>query len=143
MTSTSHSRTTSTSSPSPAVSRHAWVPYVAVASGAALLLKAVLMIATEDGLADPVEGGLYLGGILLGIVASIGAGLQRRKGLRTLTAVGLSLLLLAFITSLGEVFEPVFAAISDARWVREEGPIGLLGVVLLLLGARGRSTSSR
>lgn len=119
---------------------HSWVPYVAVASGACLLLKAVLIIATEDGVADVAEVGLYLGGILLALAAAIGAGLRSRHGRRAVTAVGLCLLVVFYVMGLSDGVEALFAPISDAPWVRDEGPVGLLGVILLALGARGRGS---
>lgn len=119
-------------------SQHRWVPYVAVISGAILLLKAVLIIGSEDGLNETFTALLYLSGVLLGVVAAVGAGLRARRGRRTLVAVGLSAAFLMFIIS--GITEPLFGALSDAAWVEDEGPIGLLGLVVLLLGARARAS---
>lgn len=119
-------------------SRHRWVPYVAVISGAILLLKAALIIGSEDGLDETLTALLYLAGVLLGIVAAVGAGLRARPGRRTLVAVGLSVAFVMFIIS--GITEPLFGALSDSAWVEDEGPIGLLGLIVLLLGARARAS---
>jgi len=118
--------------------RHSWAAYAAVAGGAALLLKAVLIIASEDTVADGPMVVLYLGGILLGLAAAIGTGLRQRRGRRAGTALGLCLLIVAFVMVLSDGIESAFKVISDAPWVVDEGPIGLLGVILLALGARSR-----
>jgi hypothetical protein len=120
--------------------RHTWVPYAAITAGAMLLIKAVLIIGSEDSIADAPMVTLYFGGIAVALAAAIGAGLRARRGRRTLVAVGLSVALVLFIiTGLGG---PVFAAMSDAAWVEDEGPIGLLGLILIALGATRTTTRS-
>ena len=112
-----------------------WVPYAAVAAGATLLLKAVLVIGTED--ADtPITPLLYLVGLLLALAAAIGFGLSRRRH-RALVAVGASLLIVFWVMGIGDLLTPVFEAIKDEEYVGDEGPIALLGLVLLALGALG------
>lgn len=119
--------------------RHAWVPYVAVISGSILLLKAALIIGSNNQLGDgPLTPPLYLAGVLLGLAAAVGAGLRARRGRRALVAVGLSAAFVLFI--IAGISGPLFGAMSDAEWVEDEGPIGLLGLIVLLLGARARAT---
>jgi hypothetical protein len=112
-----------------------WVPYVAVAAGATLLLKAVLVIGTED--ADtPITPLLYLAGLLLALAAAIGFGLSRRRH-RALIAIGSSLLVVLWVMGIGDLLTPVFEAIKDEEYVGDEGPIALLGLILLALGVLG------
>lgn len=68
--------TTQTAGPTIAP-RHTWVPYVGAAAGAALLLKAVLIIGSGNDVGEGPMAVLYLGGLLLGVVAAVGAGLRR------------------------------------------------------------------
>jgi hypothetical protein len=76
---------------------------------------------------------LYFGGIAVAHAAANRAGQRARRGRRTHVADGLCVALILFIMSgLGG---PVFAAMSDAAWVEDEGPIGLLGLILIGLGA--------
>jgi hypothetical protein len=121
--------------------RHTWVPYIAGLAGAALLLKAVLIIAGNPGSdADGILAVLYLSGIALGLAAAIGAGLRRRGiGARIGVAVGLSALLVVWIIGLGDLLKPVIGLISDAQRVKDEVPIGIGGIVLLILAYLGYS----
>ena len=118
--------------------RHSWVPYVGVAAGAVLLLKAVLIIASENRVSEGAMAVLYLGGMLLALAACIGAGLRRRKGRRTLVAVAASFGLVAFVMVLSDAVAGILAGLSEPPWVGDEGPVGLLGVVLIALSARAR-----
>lgn len=118
-----------------------WPAYAAVVAGAALLLKAVLIIGSENAVAEGPMTALFLGGLLLALAAAIGCGLQQRRGRRALTAVGLSLAVVFYVIGLSDGVGSAFAQLSDAPWVGDEGPVGLLGVVLLALGARGRARS--
>jgi hypothetical protein len=120
--------------------RHSWVPYVGVVAGAVLLLKAVLIIGSENRVSEGAMAVLYLGGMVLALAACIGAGMRQRKGRRTLVAVAACFGLLAFVMVLSDAVAGVFAALSDAPWVGDEGPVGLLGVVLIGLSARARGT---
>lgn len=127
----------------PAVSSttpHSWVPYAAVAAGAALLIKAVAIVGSEDQVSSGAMVGLYLGGLLVGLVAAVGAGLRARRGRRTLVGVGLAFLLVAYTMVLSDGVGELFAITSDAPWVADEGPVGLLGLVLLVCGARARQS---
>ena len=135
---------TTTTSPatSPSVGSHDWAPYAAVIAGTALLMKAVLIIGSGNDIADGLTGTLYLGGLLVALAAAIGAGLRSRRGRRTVVGVGCVVLLLAYVMMLSDGVGELFAMTSDAPWVADEGPVGVLGVVLLLLGARARSTDT-
>ena len=111
-----------------------WVPYVAVAAGATLLLKVGILFSNpqDDGPIPPV---LYLVGLLLALAAAIGFGLRQRRGRRALVAVGASLLLVMWVIGLGDLLTPVFEVFSDDPTYGDEGPIGVLGLVLLAIGA--------
>jgi len=120
--------------------RHTWVPYVAAAAGAALLLKAVLIIASGDSIPDAPMVVLYLGGVLLGVVAAVGGGLRRqRTGARVGVALGGVVLLVLWIVGLGDLLEPVISLVSDAEHVGDEVPVGVAGAVLLGLAWLGFS----
>ena len=126
------------------VSRHRWVPAVGALAGLALTVKAGLIIGTGDAIAEQPMAILYLSGIAVGVASAIGFGLRRsRLALRLAVAVGAPLLLVAWIMGLGEVVEPLFHLVSDAQYVRDEGPIGLLGVTLLAAAYVGYSHDQR
>lgn len=120
---------------------HTWVPYAAALAGAAYLLKTALAVTTEDGVdAGPVYGVLYFAGLALGVAAAVGFGLRRdRIVTRVAVALGLSVLLVAWIMGLGEVLEPLVGVLSDAKSVQDEIPIGVAGAILLVLGYLGFS----
>jgi hypothetical protein len=131
-------------SPAPPETRHTWVPYVGAVAGAALLLKAVLIVGSGNAVGDGPMAVLYLLGVLLGVVAAVGAGLRRdRIGTRIATAAGGALLLLAWITGLGDGLKPLVALASDAEHVQVETPIGLAGAVLLGLSWWGFTRDTR
>jgi len=136
--------TTAQSTTSPATARHRWVPAVGALAGLALTVKAGLIIGTGDAIAEQPMAILYLTGLGVGAAAAIGLGLRRNKlALRIATAVLAPLLLIAWIMGLGEVVEPLFQLFSDAQYVRDEGPIGLLGVVLLAAAYVGYARDQR
>jgi hypothetical protein len=117
-----------------------WVPYVTVVSGSAFLISSAMVFAT-DGDEPPVSVGLYFGAIALALAAAIGFGLTRRRGLRAVTGSGLAVLLVAWLMGVGDLLTPVFERISDKPYAGDEGPLVLLGLVLLGLGAlAGRSS---
>ncbi|MFN2539180.1 MAG: hypothetical protein ABR549_13675 [Mycobacteriales bacterium] len=120
------------------VTRHTWVPYAAIVAGALLLLESVLVIASEDSLPDAPLIAMLDAGWLLALAAAIGVGRRQRRGRRALVALGLAVALVAYVIGFSEVVGMAFEAMSDAPWVADEGPLGVLGAVLLLLGARGR-----
>ena len=125
--------------------RHTWVPYVASLAGAALLLKATLIIAGNPSSdADGIFAVLYLSGIALALAAAVGTGLRRRGvGARIGVAIGLSLLVVAWIMGLGDLLKPVIGVFSGAQRVKDEVPIGIAGVVLLALAYLGYSRDQR
>jgi hypothetical protein len=133
-------QTTDTARPA----RHSWVPFVAAAAGASLLLKAVLIIASGNSISDGPMGVLYLGGLLLGLAAAIGAGL-RRSGVAAKVGVafGAAVLLLLWIMGLGDSLKPVIGAFSDAQHVKDEVPVGTAGMVLLGLAWLGFCRDAR
>lgn len=116
-----------------------WVPYAAVAAGAAHLISSAMVFAT-DGDEPAVSVALFFVGNALALAAAIGFGLSRRRGRRALTAIGLSVLVVAWVMGIGDLLTPVFEAFSDKDYVSDEGPLVLMGLVLLGLGAwAGRS----
>lgn len=129
---------------SPTTPRHTWVPWVAALAGAAYVLKVSLILASNDQVSDAPLVVLYLGGLVLGLAAAVGAGLRQPGVLRGI-AVGLgsAVLLVAWIMGLGEVLEPPLARVSDAVHVQEEVPILVAGLVLLALAGWARSSDVR
>lgn len=125
--------------------RHTWVPYIAGLAGAALLIKATLIIAGNPSSdADGIFAVLYLSGIALAVAAAIGTGLRRRGvGARIGVAIGLSVLVIAWIMGLGDLLKPVIGVFSDAQRVKDEVPIGIAGVVLLTLAYLGYSRDQK
>lgn len=119
--------------------RHTWVPYVAAAAGAVLALKAVLVMATDDAVPSAM-GVLYLLGLLLGLVAAVGAGLRQRGWPRSLgVGFGAAVLLVMWIMGLGDALKPVIGAVTDSEHAKAEVPILLAGLVLLGLAWRARA----
>jgi hypothetical protein len=124
--------------------RHAWVPYAAIVGGALLLIESALVIGSEDTLADGPMVALFDIGHLLALAAAIGVGLQQRRGRRALVGVALCLGIVIYVIALSDVVGSVMSVASDAPWVNDEGPVGVLGAVLLGLGALGhRSKDTR
>lgn len=120
--------------------RHTWVPWVAALAGAALTLKIVLIAVGGDGMPDTPFAILYLGGLALGLAASVGVGLRQRGVLRSLgLGLGSAALLLAWIMGLGEVLEPLIGLVTSSTTAQEEGPILVAGLVLLALAWRART----
>lgn len=114
--------------------RHTWVPYVAALAGAILVFKVALVIASNnealDGAGGPVS---HLGGVGLGLVATIGLGLRQvGLGRRIAVGFGASLLFVAWVMGLGDLLEPLISVFSDAVHVGDEVPIGVAGLVLLV-----------
>lgn len=115
------------------VRRHTWVPFVAAAAGAVLVLKATLVMATDDGV-PTAAGVLYLLGLLLGVVSAVGAGLRRRAvGARFAVALAGVLLLLVWVMALGDALKPVVGLATDSEAVQAEVTIALAGIGLLTL----------
>lgn len=128
----------------PTSARHRWVPAVGALAGLVLTVKAALIMATRNGIAEQPMAILYLTGLAVGVVAAVGFGLRRRPlALRIVTAVVAPLLLVAWIMALGEAVEPLFGMVSDTHYVRDEGPIGLLGLFLLAAAYVGYSRDQR
>ncbi|MBK5305080.1 MAG: hypothetical protein JJD92_00175 [Frankiaceae bacterium] len=119
--------------------KHSWVPYAAIAAGAVLLAKAVIVISSDDEVLTSTTGWMYLIGLLLAVAAAVGHALNRERH-RALIGAGLVLALVAWVIGVGDLLTPVFEVFSDSEYLADEGPIGLLGVVLLVLGARARMT---
>lgn len=126
------------------MSGHAWVPYVAAAAGVCLVAKGTLIIASSNTVADGPMAVLYLGGLVLGLVAAVGAGLRQRGWLRSVgVGGGSALLLVAWIMGLGDAFKPLVGVVSSAEHVQVEVPVVAAGLVLVLLGLRARSHDTR
>jgi predicted transporter len=117
-----------------------WVPYASVVAGACQLVSSSIVFAT-DGDEPGVSVALYFLGVALAIAVAIGFGMSRRPGRRALVAVAGSLLVVARIMALGDQLTPVFEVFSKKEYVGNEGPLVLMGLVLIGLGARaGRSS---
>lgn len=124
--------------------RHRWVPVAGALAGLALTVKAGLIIGSGNAVADQPMAILYLFGVAVGVSAAVGLGLRRRPlALRIATAVVAPLLLIAWIIGLGEIVEPLFAMVKDTAYVRDEGPVGLLGLFLLAASYVGYSRDQR
>lgn len=126
--------------------RHTWVPYVAAAAGTALLVKGALGAWRGESTPDTAMAVLYLGGLLLGVVAAAGVGLRQRGLLRGLAVGGgVAAALVLWIIGLGEVLEPVVGVLTDVRHTQEEVPVAVAGLGLLLLAwlTRERDAGAR
>lgn len=117
--------------------KHSWVPYAAIAAGAILLTKSVIVISSADEALTTATGWMYLGGLLLAVAAAVGYALSRERR-RTLVGAGLVVAIVAWVIAIGDLLTPVFGLFSNSAYLGDEGPIGLLGLVLLALGARSK-----
>lgn len=112
--------------------RHPWVPAVGALAGAALTVKAALIIGSGGAVGDQPMAVLYLAGIAVSLAAAVGLGLRRRPvWQRIVLAVAAPLLLVAWIIGLGEVLNPVAELFSDEAYVGDELPVGVAGLALL------------
>ena len=120
--------------------KHSWVPYAAIAAGASLLIMTVLVFATEDKVSEAAAVPFYFTGLLLALAAAVGAGLRARPGRRALAGVGLTLLVIAWVMFIGDLLtESAFEAMFDHKqYAGDQGPLGILGLALLALGARAK-----
>ena len=121
--------------------RHTWVPYVAAVAGAILVLKVALVIASNnEALEGPMGGISHLGGVGLGLVATIGLGLRQvGTGRRILVGFGASLLWVAWIMCLGDLLTPLIEVFSKAEHVTDEVPMGIGGLAQLVAAYVGWS----
>lgn len=124
---------TSTTTP-----RHTWVPYVAAASGASLLVAATLDLATRGKLDSSAFVPVYLTGLVLAVAAAVGTGLRRTSTLsRVAVAGGLVLAVAAWILMVGDMLTPLVEVVSKAEYVNDNVPIALMGAVVLAAAYRG------
>jgi hypothetical protein len=122
------------------MTRFTWVPYVAAIAGAALIIKGSLIIATDNAISEDAMGVLYLGGLALGVVAAVGAGLRQRGWLRgLLIGFGSALGLILWIMGVGDAIKPVIGLVSSTEHVQVEVPVVLAGLVVTALALRARS----
>lgn len=124
--------------------RHTWFPYMAAAGGAILILKGCLVIGSEDGANSTAAGVLYLIGLLIGLVAAVGAGLRRRSGpARVAVAVGGVVLLVLWITTLSDGAGALVGTVSDSAVLQDELPVIVAGIALVVVATVGFVRDSR
>jgi hypothetical protein len=117
--------------------RHTWVPYAAATAGALLLLKGVLIVASNDGIGDTPVVVMYFGGLLVGLVAVVGLGLRQASvPARIAIGFGASVLFVMWIMGFGSILNPIVEAFSDAKVARDEVPVAVAGAVLLAVAGR-------
>lgn len=110
----------------------------ALAAGAAFVIKVAQIFAT-DGADHPIQGFLYVGGMLLGIVGAVGVGAY--FGATTAKKIGFGLLafflFMFFIMFLSDGIESLTAAVTDVPgYVEEELPVAIIGLGWLFVGYR-------
>lgn len=110
--------------------------WAALITGAALVVKVAHIFAT-DGSDSTLHGVLYLGGILMGILAAAGVGAAygstrpKKSGLGVLTFFGF----VFFLTMLSDGVGAALDAIVDApAYVADEFPIAVAGTAWLVIG---------
>ena len=110
--------------------------WAALIAGAALVVKVAHIFAT-DGSDSILQGVLYIGGILMGILAAAGVGAAygstrpKKIGLGVLTFFGFVFFLMMLSDGVGAAID----AIVDApAYVADEFPIALAGAAWLVIG---------
>ena len=124
--------------------RHTWVPYLAGLAGAALVLKATLIIASRNQVDEGPMAVLYVAGLAVALTAAVGAGLRRHRVLaRVAVAVGSSAALALWIVMLSDTVEPLVSVFSSAAYVIDEAPVGMAGMAILLAAWFGYTRDQR
>ena len=112
--------------------------WAGLATGAALVVKVAHIFAT-DGADQAIQGVLYIGAILLGIVGAAGIGAYygstrlKRVALGVLTFFGFIFFLMMLSDAVGALVE---AVVDRPEYVAEEAPIALAGLAWLVAGYR-------
>jgi hypothetical protein len=114
-----------------------WVPYVAIAAGAVLLVQSVIVISSNDEVLTDATAWMYLAGVLLAVAAAVGYAVGRTRH-RTLVGIGLVVAIVAWLIGVGDLLTPAYELFSDSDNFGDEAPIAILGLVLLALGARAK-----
>ena len=107
-------------------------------AGAALLIK-VAHIFVLDGAEQPIQGVLYLGGIVLTIAAAAGVGARygSRALTKTLLGFGAFFAGVFFLMMLSDGVKAAIQAVADVpEYVATEIPVALMGLVWLVVGYR-------
>lgn len=123
-----------------------WIgTWAALLAGAALLVK-VAHIFVVDGKESPIQVVLYLGGILIGMVAAAGVGARygATRGKKILIAFAAYFAFIFFLMVLSDAVGAAIDALADVpQYVSDEAPIALAGIAWLVVGYKLRSSSAR
>lgn len=119
--------------------------WAALVAGAALLIK-VAHIFVVDGEDSMIQVVLYLGGILLAIVAAAGVGARygSTRGKKILIGFAAFFGFILFLTMLSDGVGAAIDALADVpEYVSDEAPIALAGIAWLVVGYKLRTGPTR
>lgn len=119
--------------------------WAAVVAGAALLIK-VAHIFVVDGEESLIQVVLYLGAILVAIVAAAGVGARYGSTRGKKISIGFAAFFgfIFFLTMLSDGIGAAIDALADVpEYVSDEAPIALAGIAWLVVGYKLRTGSVR
>lgn len=110
----------------------------ALTGGSLLLVKVALIIATSNGLPGGLEAGLYLGGVLIPLVAAGAFGAALRPQAHLAAKVGLGLLIavahVGYIMMLSDAVGALVEGFTATEYLIDEVPVAIIGLVWVLAG---------
>jgi hypothetical protein len=113
-------------------------PVIAIVAGSLLLIKVGLIIATGNTLPGALEGGLYLGGVLLPLAAAPGLAAAILPGASRLARIGLTIAIgvahLFFIMALSDGIGALVENVTDTKYLVDEVPVAVAGLAWVLIG---------
>ena len=119
--------------------------WAALVAGAALMIK-VAHIFVVDGDESTIQAVLYIGGILLAIVAAAGVGARYGSSRAKKVALGFAAFVgfIFFLMMLSDGVGAAISAVADVpEYVSDETPIALAGLAWVLVGYKLRASSIR
>lgn len=129
--------TSATATTRPAINIRRLGTIAALAAGAALLTKVVLIVVSTNTVPDAVTTVLYLAGVALPLMAAaaIASGRARRLS-RIGVWVAVVFAHLFFITMLSDSVGSLVEVFTDEAYLTDEIPVAVLGLIWLIVGIR-------
>lgn len=122
-------------------------PPIAIVAGTLLLLKVALIIATGNTLPGALEGGLYLAGVFLPLVAAPGLATVMLPDASRLARIGLAITIviahLFVIMALSDGLGALVENFTDTEYLVDEVPVAVAGLAWVLIGTTLLNRSRR